>query len=88
MSSMDVALLVLSASTVILFLMLVWQNRRHAECRTDARFDEIHREIGRVWDQMDDKIARSERDINDRIDGIERAIEGAMDDSLREKQQS
>lgn len=76
MSAMDITLLALSASTVILFLMLVWQNRRHTECRTEARFDEIHRELGQVWDRMDDKIARAERDISDRIDAMERSIGG------------
>lgn len=86
MSSMDIALLVLSASTVILFLMLVWQNRRYTEQQIDSRFDEVHRELGQVWERMDDKIARSERDTNDRIDCIERGIEGLANDAAREKQ--
>jgi len=76
MSAMEITILALSASTVILFLMLVWQNRRHAECRMEARFDEIHRELGQVWERMDEKIARSERDIRDRIDGVEQSIVG------------
>lgn len=86
MSSMDIALLVLSASTVILFLMLLWQNRRYAEQQINSRFDGVHRELEQVWERMDDKIARSERDINDRIDCIECGIEGLANDVARKKQ--
>lgn len=76
MSAMDITLLALSASTVILFLILVWQNRRYTEQQIDLRFDEVHRELGQVWERMDDKIARAERDISDRIDAMERSIGG------------
>ncbi len=75
MNATEIAVLSLAASTIVLFLMLVWQNRRHAECKTDARFDEIHRELGKVWDEMDEKIERHDRDISDRFDALERSLE-------------
>jgi hypothetical protein len=75
MSSIDIALLSLSASTAILFLMLLLQNRRYSEQQMDSRFEGIHRELGQVWERMDDKIAHSERDISDRIDALERALD-------------
>jgi hypothetical protein len=72
---MEIAVVLLAASTGLLFVLAVWQNRRHAQCKTANLFDEIHRELGRVWDGMDDKIERQDREISERIDALERTLD-------------
>lgn len=75
MRPMEIAVTLLAASTVLLFVLAVWQNRRHAQCKTANLFDDIHRELGRVWEGMDDKIERQNSEISDRIDALERALD-------------
>lgn len=75
MRPMEIAVVLLAASTVLLFVLAVWQNRRHAQSKTAGLLDDIHRELGRVWEGMDDKIERQNRDISDRIDALERTFD-------------
>jgi hypothetical protein len=72
---MEIAVVLLAASTVLLFALAVWQNRRHAQSKTAGLFEDIHRELSRVWEGMDDKIESQNREISERIDALERTFD-------------
>ena len=68
MSPEAITIVVLSASTAILFILTVMQYRRSSENQIDSRFDEVHRTIGMVRDEW-------QRDLSSAVDSIERRME-------------